>query len=93
MYEEIRINLGNLLLSLSDAIDLANPQSASHQMRTAFIAWEIGRELNLRERSIEKLFKAALLHDLGALSVEEKQRLHVEEELDPIPIVRKDPFF
>ncbi len=93
MYEEIRINLGNLLLSLSDAIDLANPQIASHQMRTAFIAWEIGRELNLRERSIEKLFKAALLHDLGALSVEEKQRLHVEEELDPIPHCQKGSIF
>lgn len=72
MYSEITVNLGNLILSLSDAMDLASPAVASHQQRTAFVAWELGRAAGLDEESVERLFIAALLHDLGALSPEEK---------------------
>jgi putative nucleotidyltransferase with HDIG domain len=82
MYDEIEINLGNLLLSLSDAMDLASPLIASHGIRTAFIAWEVARHAELKPSDIETLFAAALLHDLGALSVEEKTQLHEQEELD-----------
>lgn len=38
---EMSVNMGNILLSFSDAIDLANPSISSHQMRTAFIAWQM----------------------------------------------------
>ncbi len=66
------VNLGNLLLSLSDAMDLVSPLIVSHQQRTAFIAWEICKQANLTEEDIEHIFVAALLHDVGAISPEEK---------------------
>jgi HD-GYP domain-containing protein (c-di-GMP phosphodiesterase class II) len=72
MKHRLSVNLGNLLLSLSDAMDLASPLLAQHQQRTAFIAWEIGKAAGLSEEMIENIFIGALLHDIGAFSVEEK---------------------
>ncbi len=66
------VNLGNLLLSLSEAMDLAGPVVAQHQQRVAFIALEMSKAAGLPEKQRETLFTAALLHDIGAMSVEEK---------------------
>jgi HD-GYP domain-containing protein (c-di-GMP phosphodiesterase class II) len=85
MYEDVKIDLGNLLLSLSDAMDLASPDIASHGIRTAFIAWEVGREAGLDAGQLSRLVAAALLHDVGALSVEEKVQLMSNEEMDTNP--------
>ena len=79
MHDEMEVNLGNLLLSLADAMELANPAIAAHSIRVAFIAWEVARCTEARPEDVEDVFIAALLHDLGALSVEEKSRLHEEE--------------
>nr|WP_319395645.1 HD domain-containing phosphohydrolase [uncultured Desulfobacter sp.] len=72
-------NLGNIVLSISDALDLAYPSLAMHQQRVAFIAWELARKANLDKKRIERLFLAGLLHDIGALSNEEKRTLHANE--------------
>ena len=82
MLKEFSVNFGNFLLSLSDAIDLASSQIASHQMRTAFIAWQIAKTASLTEERIENLFIAALFHDIGALSLEDKIKLHEFEKVD-----------
>ena len=79
MYPKISVNLGNLILSLSDALDLAFPSLAMHQQRTAFIAWEIAKKAKLPDQRIEHVFLAGLLHDIGALSIEEKKSLHDNE--------------
>ena len=79
MYPKISVNLGNLILSLSDALDLAFTSLAMHQQRTAFIAWELAKRAKLEEKRIEKVFLAGLLHDIGALSIEEKKSLHDNE--------------
>jgi HD-GYP domain-containing protein (c-di-GMP phosphodiesterase class II) len=50
-----------------------------HQQRTAFIAWELAKRAKLEEKRIEKVFLAGLLHDIGALSIEEKKSLHDNE--------------
>jgi HD-GYP domain-containing protein (c-di-GMP phosphodiesterase class II) len=76
----ITVNLGNLLLSLSDAMDLVNPMIASHQQRTAFIAWELCRAARLSEQETENIFVAALMHDIGAISPEEKIDINRFEE-------------
>jgi len=82
MLKEFSVNFGNFLLSLSDAIDLASSQIVSHQMRTAFIAWQISKSASLPKERIEKLFIASLFHDIGALSLEEKIKLHKFEKID-----------
>ena len=41
------VNLANVLLSLSDAIDLASSSISQHQLRTAYIACELGKQAEL----------------------------------------------
>lgn len=76
MLKDVSINLGNFLLSMADAIDMSSPLIASHQMRTAFIAWRICEVGKVAKASTERIFIAALLHDIGALTPEEKIRIH-----------------
>ena len=76
MLQEFNAKFSNFLLSLSDAMDIANHQIASHQMRTSFLAWKIATAAQLSEDKIEKIYLAALLHDVGALSLEEKTQIH-----------------
>lgn len=85
MLKKSVIRLGNLLLSLSDAVDLVSNDLAQHQIRTAFIAWQLAERMKLSKDRIKNTFIAALLHDIGALTAEEKTRIHHFEEtqLDP----------
>lgn len=76
------VNLGNLVLSLSDAMDLANPRLFQHQQRVAFVVWQLGKAARLTDERINTLFIAALLHDIGALSLEEKISLYDSEITD-----------
>ena len=82
MLNETSVNLGNILLSFSDAIDLANQSISAHQMRTAFIAWQMAKGAKLSQNVDEKIFMGALLHDAGALTIEDKTRLHSFEEIN-----------
>lgn len=82
MQRYISVNIGNLLLSLSEITDIANPVISQHQQRTAFIAVHISRAMDLKSTEIENIFAAALLHDVGAISIEEKTELHVSNTLN-----------
>jgi HD-GYP domain-containing protein (c-di-GMP phosphodiesterase class II) len=82
MRHTLTVNLGNFLLSISDALDLVSPQLNQHQLRVSFIAWEIGRAAGLSEDMIETLFIASLLHDIGALSLDERLLLHKFEDIE-----------
>ncbi len=79
MQRIVTVNLGNLVLSLSDAMDLASPLLSQHQQRTAFVVWEMGKAARLLEERLERTFIAALLHDIGAFSLEEKISLRNSE--------------
>lgn len=72
MQRQLTVNLGNFVLSLSDAMDLADPSLNQHQQRTAHATWEMGKAAGLTSERLGQLFIAALLHDIGALSLEEK---------------------
>jgi len=43
----IRVNPGKLLLSLSDAIELAGPDIAQYQQRTAFVVWQMRKSIGI----------------------------------------------
>jgi HD-GYP domain-containing protein (c-di-GMP phosphodiesterase class II) len=84
VYQDFTVNLGNLLLSISDAMDLAAPDISSHQLRTGYTAWRMAQAAGLAADEVERIFVAALMHDVGALSLEEKQRIHrFDDDLDP----------
>ncbi len=78
----IKINLSNLLISLSYVMDLLNIAVAEHQTRTAYIAVEIARELGIHGSNLENIFAASLLHDIGAITLEEKIALHQFEDIN-----------
>ena len=75
MKEGFSVNLGNLLLSLSESIDMANQNSSQHQLRTAFIALKLGKIMNLDDLTIENIFIASLLHDIG-------KKIDLKENID-----------
>lgn len=83
MQRLVTVNLGNLVLSLSDAMDLASPLLSQHQQRTAFVVWQMGKAAGLSEERLERTFIAALLHDIGAFSLEEKISLRNSEVENP----------
>lgn len=83
MWHHINVNLADLLFSVSEAMDLSDPSLVDHQLRTAYITCEMARAATLDHQQTELLFTAALLHDIGALSPEEKIGIHVAEDLRP----------
>jgi HD-GYP domain-containing protein (c-di-GMP phosphodiesterase class II) len=85
-YETERtVILADLLFSVSEAMDLSDASLVDHQLRTAFVSSEMGRTAHLDYAQSERLFAAALLHDIGALSPEERIGAHVYEDLRPEP--------
>ena len=83
MKHPIGVNLGNLILSLSDAMDLSDPLLMLHQQRTGFIVWQMGKIAGFDDQRLEKIFMAALLHDIGAFSLGERIAL-IKFEVDNV---------
>lgn len=74
------VNLSDLLLSLSQAMEMAHTNLSNHQLRTAYIVWKMGAYAGLPVERHEQLFVAASLHDIGAFSPEEKLHVHDFEQ-------------
>ena len=85
MYEGMSVDLLNLVLSLSDAMDLASPELSQHQLRTAYVTGELAKAAGLARGDAENLFIAALLHDVGALTTEGKIDVHQANVADAEP--------
>ncbi|MGA7104440.1 MAG: HD domain-containing phosphohydrolase [Candidatus Deferrimicrobiaceae bacterium] len=66
------VMLDNLILSLSDSLDLVHPCAVAHQQRVAYIALRLGHAMGFNPAAQADLMYAAVLHDIGILSVEEK---------------------
>jgi len=60
-----QINLHEAIYSLSDALDLVGVTHIHHGKRVAFIAAEVGKQLNWPRLQLDDLFQAAILHDSG----------------------------
>ncbi len=69
------IDFHNLLVSLSMALDFHGQGLMRHHVRVALIAEQIARKLAMKEKEIDNLVSAALIHDLGADTFKEKSRL------------------
>ncbi len=80
-----KISLKELAFPLIKAIDSFNYLLKSHQRRTAVIAYRIGQEMGLTHEELVDLVVAAALHDIGALSVQERDSLIQEDVENPSP--------
>ncbi|MGE5643472.1 MAG: HD domain-containing phosphohydrolase [Byssovorax cruenta] len=57
----------DLVLCLSQAVDLVSPLVADHHKRTAQIAYGLGMQMKLSRQELHDLVIAAALHDTGGL--------------------------
>ncbi|SHL04138.1 HD domain-containing protein [Desulfatibacillum alkenivorans DSM 16219] len=80
-----KMSLKELAVPMIKAIDSFNFLLKSHHRRTAVISYYIGKELHLKDDELTDLVLAAALHDIGALSVQEKKCLIEEDVLRPSP--------
>ncbi|WP_277657053.1 HD domain-containing phosphohydrolase [Seleniivibrio woodruffii] len=80
-----KISLKELAFPIIKAIDSFNYLLKSHQRRTAVISYHIGKELGLPCGDIAELVVAAAMHDIGALSVQERDTLIKEDVENPSP--------
>ncbi|MEW6244844.1 MAG: HD domain-containing phosphohydrolase [Bacillota bacterium] len=73
------VNMYDLITCLTKASDLVSPELAGHHQQVAYLAFKIGEELNLPKNQQKNLMLAGLLHDVGALSFNERLAL-IEDE-------------
>lgn len=66
-----KIPLIDIVMGLSNAIDLISPQMSNHQKRVAYIAYSISTEMGLSNVDKKNILIAGLLHDSGALHEKE----------------------
>ena len=75
-----QITLFDLVTCFSKTLDLVSPAVMHHHKRVAYIALCIAEELKLSGAEIKQIV-LALLHDIGALSLQEKMNmLHFEAD-------------
>ncbi|MFH1015153.1 MAG: HD domain-containing protein, partial [Nitrospirota bacterium] len=72
MIKELQIPLLDLIVCLSDAMDLVSPEVVNHHKQVAYIAFSIGTKLNLPVEQRNNLMLAGALHDSGAFSLKER---------------------
>jgi HD-GYP domain-containing protein (c-di-GMP phosphodiesterase class II) len=72
MNERSSISLFDLILLLSDTLDLVSPAVVNHHYQVAYIASAIASELCLTSDEKTNLLLAGALHDCGALSLRER---------------------
>ena len=75
-----RIDLNEVVLALSDALDLVGTVVVQHGKRVAFMAGTCGHALALEEGERTDLLLAAVLHDCGVSSTRLHRRL-IDEDL------------
>jgi HD-GYP domain-containing protein (c-di-GMP phosphodiesterase class II) len=96
-YQEQSSNLGDIILvaqSLVGAIDARDRFMRNHSRKVTQISLEIGRRMGKNESELEYLELAALLHDVGKLSIPEV----ILTKTDPLTqddwkIIQKHPFY
>ena len=79
------LTLKELITSFTKCIDLYNYLLKNHHRRTAIAAYHIGREFGLDRESLSNLVIAASLHDIGALTVAERDQLIQMDVENPFP--------
>ena len=75
MRREVEFPLVDLILCLSDIIDLISPAINNHHKRVAYISLSIAEELGLTPEQQSEIMMAGALHDIGALSLKQKLEL------------------
>ena len=68
-YSKLKKTLSQTINTLASIIESKDPYTSGHQKNVARIAIEIAKELKLSDEKIEALNIAALIHDIGKITV------------------------
>ncbi len=72
-FNTLTVPLIDFILCLSSTMDLISPELVNHHKRVAYMAYRIAEELGLSDQEQITILFAGLLHDTGALYLEEKE--------------------
>lgn len=75
MKDKLKVNIFDLLMCFSDALDLVSPLVSGHQVRVAYIAFNLAKQCKLPKEKIDNIVIAACIHDIGATTVEERNEI------------------
>ena len=81
--DTLRINIFDMVASISRIVDLMNPMFGNHHLQVAYLAYRLGEELKLSDDQRFELFMAGALHDIGSLSLNGRSDLLEFEEKNP----------
>ena len=79
--DKFRINLDELLLCFSDALDLISPELSNHHQQVSYLSYFLAEQAGLPIEQKKDVFLAALVHDFGVLSKKERLELVETEPL------------
>lgn len=65
----LRNNLGGVILSIANAVEVRDSYTAGHQQRVSNLARKIAHRMGLPEQMVEGIRIAASLHDIGKIAI------------------------
>ncbi len=77
------VTFKNFVLPIIKTLDTYNSLLEFHHKRTAVISYHLGKELNLSKEDMFTLVVAASIHDIGAITIRERDDLLSEEVQRP----------
>ena len=74
MQTDFRIPVFDLLVSVTEALDLVSNVLVDHHKKVAYLSLQIASEMDLSTEQQRQVAVAALLHDIGAISLDERMQ-------------------
>lgn len=78
-FNNVRITFFDFIKCFSSALDLILPKMSGHHMRVAYIVYRLALEYKLPKSRMTKLVLGACMHDIGAITVEERNKIINED--------------
>ncbi len=79
------LSFKDIIISLTHSIDLMSFFVKHHHQRVANISYAIGKAYGLSDERIKSLVISASLHDIGAISIKERDELIKMDVENPHP--------
>ncbi len=70
-YDEVKKSLNGTIYAMSKMVETRDPYTSGHQLRVAKLARAIAEEMSLSDNQVESIFLAAVVHDVGKISIPE----------------------
>jgi len=79
MYLNQSISVVDFVNAISETVDLVSPIINDHHKKVAYIACSIAQEMKLPTDEIQDIVLAAVLHDIGAFSLDEHIKIQTND--------------